>query len=86
MKKRKISDGIFDGIVELILCLIFFGIGWGILKLLGFGKILAKGDFELITLIGIAVVTVVVIVVAVFIHLIRKKKKIKKTGNVEKTD
>ena len=86
MKKRKISDGIFDGIVELILCLIIFGIGWGVLKLFGFRKMLAEVDFDFVTLIGIAVITVVVIVVTVFIHLIRKKKKIKNSKDVKNPD
>ena len=71
-KKGRLREALVEGVLELVLTVIFFAIGWGILSL--FGMDTDKMDPDLTVLIGIAVLAVVVGAVAVMAHFVKKKR------------
>ena len=74
MKKKKMNnkEAFSEGIAELVITLIFFGIGALIISLLGIGIDSDNIDFDLICLIGIGTVFVISVIVSVVAKWIKK--------------
>ena len=71
-KKGKLKENLIDGLLELVLTVVFFAIGWGVLSL--FGMDVEEMDSDLTVLIGIAVLAVIFGTVAVVVHFMKKKR------------
>ena len=73
MKKEKFSERLLDGILELILTLVVFGVGVGCVKLFGIGKFFDTADFDLMCLFGIGILTIVILAVCLIRKFVRRK-------------
>ena len=74
--KKQIKEELLDGILEIVLSLVFCAIGALIIGLFGIDLDLSGIDLDLLILIGVGAFLAVFGIVCVVIHLIRKKKKI----------
>lgn len=74
MKKDKKSIGLalLEGIGELLLTLVCFGIGASIISLFGVDLELQNIDYDLIILLGLAVFFVVFVIIFAFVQWIKK--------------
>jgi len=72
---KKLGDGCLEAVLELVLALVIFGIGAGILSLLGRTDLLEQWDSDTVILIGILALFVVVGIVGPVIAILWKKKK-----------
>lgn len=72
-KRGKLREGIAECLLELVLTVIFFAVGWGILSLFGINA--DEMDSDLTVLIGIAVFAVAIAAVVAIAHFVKKKKK-----------
>ena len=74
--KRDIKNNVLDAIVELIFTAVCFAIGMFIASLFGVDFNSPDTDYELIILLGVAVLIVSFIVVYALTHLLKKIFKI----------
>ena len=70
-RRAKFRENLSEGIAELILTLVLFGIGYGIISLFG----LKTEDFDLTMLIGIVAIAVIFAAVYIVSKLFKKKKR-----------
>ena len=70
--KKRIRDALLEGLIEIVLTLIFFGIGAFIISLFGVRLDSASMDFDLIALIGIIVPIVLFGIVFALVQWIKK--------------
>jgi hypothetical protein len=70
--KKRIAEGLLEGLAELVLTLIFFGIGAYIVSLFGVDFDSSNMDSDLIILLGIVAVAVTVGVSVVLARWIKK--------------
>ena len=73
--KKQIKEDLLDGLLEIILSLIFGAIGVLIISLLGIDLDASSIDLDLLILIGLVAFLAVFGITYVVIHLIKKKKK-----------
>jgi membrane protein DedA with SNARE-associated domain len=73
-RKEKIKEVFSDVVLELVLYLLFFGIGAFILYLFGFRIDGENTDFDLVFLLGLGVCIVIVVSGFVLVRLIKKIK------------
>ena len=69
--KKKIGEALLEGLAEIVLMLIFFGIGALIFRLFGVNLDSSNLDFELVILFGMLAIVVVTVVIFVAFILIR---------------
>lgn len=81
MSKGSRREAIFEAVAELIMTLIFFGIGIGIVSLFGVDIALDSVDPDLMILIGIAGFIVVFAAVYMISRFIKKKKRSRKDAS-----
>ena len=74
-EKKKKKEALSEGIAELVLTLVFFGIGALIISLFGISIDSANIDFDLLCLIGIVSVFGIFAIISVFVKWINKKDK-----------
>ena len=70
--KKKLKEVFFEGLLEIVLTLIFFGIGALIVSALGVKLDSPNIDFDLIILLGILVPVVVFGLVCTFVQWLKK--------------
>ena len=70
--KKKLKKAFFEGLLEIVLTLIFFGIGALIVSALGIKLDSPNIDFDLIILLGILVPVVVFGLVCTFVQWLKK--------------
>ena len=70
--KKKLKEVFFEGLLEIVLTLIFFGIGALIVSALGIKLDSPNIDFDLIILLGILVSVVVFGLVCTFVQWLKK--------------
>ena len=70
--KKKLKEAFFEGLLEIVLTLIFFGIGALIVSALGVKLDSPNIDFDLIILLGILVPVVVFGLVCTFVQWLKK--------------
>ena len=70
--KKKLKEAFFEGLLEIVLTLIFFGIGALIVSALGIKLDSPSIDFDLIILLGILVSVVVFGLVCTFVQWLKK--------------
>ncbi len=81
MKKEKLSERILDGVLELILSVVLFGIGFGCVKFFNLGKWFdVAEDFDIICLLG---VLFLVVVVTISYYILKTLRKIKEKNREE---
>ncbi len=78
-KRGKLGEALAEILLELVLTVILFAVGWGVLSL--FGLKFDEVDPDLTVLLGIAVIAAIVGVIAVVIYFAKKKLKSKKEDN-----
>lgn len=72
--KKQIKEDLLDGLLEIVLSLVFCAIGALIISLLGIDLDASSIDLDLLILIGIVAFLAVFGITFVAIHLIKKKK------------
>jgi len=70
--KRKLKEAFFEGLLEIVLTLIFFGIGAIIFSMFGVELDSKNIDFDLIVLLGIIVPVVVFGLIYALVQWIKK--------------
>ena len=70
--KKKLKDAFFEGLLEIILTLIFFGIGAIIVSAFGIELDAPNIDFDLIVLLGIIVLAVALIFAFALVKWLKK--------------
>ena len=70
--KKRIAEGLLEGLAELVLTLIFFGIGAYIVSLFGVDFNSPDVDHDLIVLLGIVAFFVIVGIVYALVQWIKK--------------
>ena len=70
--KKKLKDAFFEGLLEIILTLIFFGIGALIISAFGIELDAPNIDFDLIVLLGIIVLAVALIFAFALVKWLKK--------------
>ena len=85
---KKFKEGCGEAIAEILLSLLFFGIGVVVLSLLGVDTDSEWFDGELVMLIGLCAVIIPVGIIFAALHILRKRKKrnIKKIKIYNKND
>ena len=80
--KKRIAEGLLEGLAELVLTLIFFGVGAYIVSLFGVDFNSPDVDHDLLVLLGIAALAVIVVIVYVLVRWIKKmiRNKLSNTG------
>ena len=80
-KKRRV-EGLLEGLGELVLTFIFFGVGAYIVSLFGVDFDSPDVDHDLLVLLGIAALAVIVVIVYVLVRWIKKmiRNKLSNTG------
>ncbi len=73
--KKKLKEAFFEGMLEIVLTLIFFGIGALIVSAFGVELDSPNIDFDLIVLLGIIVPVVVFGLVCALVQWFKKKNK-----------
>ena len=79
--KKKLKEAFFEGLLEIVLTLIFFGIGALIFSAFGVELDSPNIDFDLIVLLGIIVPIVVFGLVCALVKWLKKIIKIKKSSD-----
>ena len=72
--KKQIKEDLLDGLLEIVLSLVFCAIGALIISLLGIDLYASSIDLDLLILIGVVAFLAVFGIVFAAIHFIRKKK------------
>ena len=72
---KKFKEGCGEVIAEILLSLLFFGIGVVVLSLLGVDTDAEWLDGELVMLIGLCAVIIPVGIIFAALHILRKRKK-----------
>lgn len=72
--KEKIKEALFEIVGELVLCAVGFGIGYGVLYLLGIEDRVLALDPELLVLIGFLALAVLCLGVWVLVRLFRHRR------------
>ena len=75
--KKKLKEAVFEGLLEIVLTLIFFGIGSLVVSAFGVELDSTNIDFDLIVLLGIIVPVVVCALVCVLVKWLKKIIKCK---------
>ena len=75
--KKKFKEAFFEGLLEIVLTLIFFGIGALVVSALGVELDSPNIDFDLIVLLGIIVLVVVFGLVYALVQWLKKTIKSK---------
>ena len=70
--KKRIAEGLLEGLAELVLTLIFFGIGAYIVSWFGVDFNSPDVDHDLLVLLGIIALAVIVVIVYVLVRWIKK--------------
>ena len=70
--KKRIAEGLLEGLGELVLTFIFFGIGAYIVSLFGVDFNSPDADHDLIVLIGIAAFFVIFVIAYALIRWVKK--------------
>ena len=70
--KKRIVEGLLEGLGELVLTFVFFGIGAYIVSLFGVDFNSPDVDHDLLVLLGIAALAVIVVIVYVLVRWIKK--------------
>jgi hypothetical protein len=70
--KKRIAEGLLDGLAELVLTLIFFGIGAYIVSLFGVDFNSPDVDHDLIVLLGIVAFFVIFVIAYALIRWVKK--------------
>ena len=73
LNKKKIYEGLLEALVEIVLTLIFFGIGALIISLFGIKLDSLNTDGDLIVLIGIIVPIVIFGIIYALVRFFKKK-------------
>ena len=76
-EKKKLKEVFFEGLLEIVLTLIFFGIGALIVSAFGIELDSSNIDFDLIVLLGIVVPVVVFGLVCALVRWIKKTIEVK---------
>ena len=76
--KKHFKEVLLEGLLELALTLLCFGIGALIVGLFGFGARIADMDFELIALLGLAATLVIFAGVYALVQGVKKRVKSRK--------
>ena len=77
LNKKKIYEGLLEALVEIVLTLIFFGIGALIISLFGIKLDSLNTDGDLIVLIGIIVPIVIFGIIYALVRFFKKKLGVK---------
>ena len=72
--KKHFKEALFEGLLELILTLVCFGLGALIVALCGFGEKIADMEFETLVLLGIAVPLVIFAVVYALVQRLKGRR------------
>lgn len=72
---KKVGEGFLEIFGELIIILIAFAAGMGILTLLGQKDLVEQWDPELVSLVGILAILAVTGIVIAIVAIVKKKKK-----------
>ena len=70
--KRKLKEAFFEGLLEIVLTLIFFGIGAFIVSVFGVELDSTNIDFDLIVLLGIIVPIVAFALICTLVQWLKK--------------
>ena len=70
--KKRIVEGLLEGLGELVLTFIFFGVGAYIVSMFGVDFDSPDVDHDLLVLLGIAALAVIVVIVYVLVRWIKK--------------
>ena len=73
--KKKLKEAVFEGLIEIVLTLIFFGIGALMIGAFGVPLDSPNVDFDMIILIGIVAPAVVFGIVCALVRWLKKKTK-----------
>ena len=83
MKKEKFIDALLEVIVELVLTVILFFLGWGFVKIFNLGKVVDTWDLDLMCLLGFAVLAVLIIVFCLVRKILKRKQHFKNENITE---
>ena len=83
IKNRKTKEALCEGLLEIILTLIFFGIGALIISAFGIELDAPNLDFDLIVLLGIIALAVVFVLVFTLVKWLKKIIKGKRNSSTD---